>query len=114
MCDRPDEERRAQDMHQIGKRIEPPGAARRVPEAGVLEQFVRQDRGLALGRNRDVRVSADFSHVIPPAHLDAQVRAVQARSNRPWLKPSKLKEPDAGLQSAVARHWGAAPRTAIA
>ena len=32
------QERRAQDMHQIGKRIEPPGAARRVPEAGVLER----------------------------------------------------------------------------
>ena len=40
-----------------------------------LWKFVRQDRGLITRSDgaADIRLAVDFSHVIPPAHLDAQV-----------------------------------------
>jgi GNAT superfamily N-acetyltransferase len=40
-----------------------------------LWTFVRQDRGVITHSDGagDIRVTVDFSHVIPPAHLDAQV-----------------------------------------
>jgi hypothetical protein len=44
-----------------------------------LWTFVRQDRGLITRADGagDIRVTVDFSHVIPPAHLDAQVERLK-------------------------------------
>ena len=44
-----------------------------------LWTFVRQDRGLITRSDGagDIRVTVDFSHVIPPAHLDAQVERLK-------------------------------------
>ncbi len=44
-----------------------------------LWTFVRHDRGLITRSDGagDVRVTVDFSHVIPPAHLDAQVERLK-------------------------------------
>jgi GNAT superfamily N-acetyltransferase len=44
-----------------------------------LWQFARQDCGLVTRSDEggDVRVTVDFSHVIPPAHLDAQVELLK-------------------------------------
>jgi hypothetical protein len=44
-----------------------------------LWTFVRHDRGLITRSDGagDVRVTVDFSHVIPTAHLDAQVERLK-------------------------------------
>jgi hypothetical protein len=44
-----------------------------------LWKLVRQDRGLITRSDGagDTRVTVDFSHVIPPAHLDAQVELLK-------------------------------------
>ena len=44
-----------------------------------LWTFVRQQRGLITRSDGagDIRVTVDFSHVIPPAHLDAQVERLK-------------------------------------
>jgi hypothetical protein len=44
-----------------------------------LWTFARQDRGLITRSDGagDIRVTVDFSHVIPPAHLDAQVERLK-------------------------------------
>jgi len=44
-----------------------------------LWKFVRQDRGLITRSDGagDTRASVDFSHVIPPAYLDAQVELLK-------------------------------------
>jgi GNAT superfamily N-acetyltransferase len=44
-----------------------------------LWKFVRQDGGLITrsGHAGDIRLTVDFSHVIPPAHLDAQVELLK-------------------------------------
>jgi hypothetical protein len=44
-----------------------------------LWKFVHQDRGLITRSDGagDIRVTVDFSHVIPPAHLDAQVELIK-------------------------------------
>ena len=44
-----------------------------------LWTFVRQDRGVITRSDGagDIRVTVDFSHVIPPAHLDAQVERLK-------------------------------------
>ena len=44
-----------------------------------LWTFVRQDRGLIArsGEAGETRVAVDFSHVIPSAHLDAQVERLK-------------------------------------
>jgi hypothetical protein len=44
-----------------------------------LWKFVRQDRGLITrsGETDETRVAVDFSHVIPAAHLDAQVELLK-------------------------------------
>jgi hypothetical protein len=44
-----------------------------------LWKFVRQDRGLITRSEEagDIRVTVDFSHVIPSAHLDAQVERLK-------------------------------------
>jgi GNAT superfamily N-acetyltransferase len=51
------------DRHAVGKLVL------------SLWQFVRQDRGVITRSDPagDIRVMVDFSHVIPPTHLDAQV-----------------------------------------
>jgi hypothetical protein len=51
------------DRHAVGKLVL------------SLWKLVRQDCGLVTRSDEggDVRVTIDFSHVIPPAHLDAQV-----------------------------------------
>ena len=51
-----------------------------------LWTFVRQDRGLITRSDEtgDIRVTVDFSHVIPAAHLDAQVERLKLdRAGRP-------------------------------
>jgi Acetyltransferase (GNAT) family len=44
-----------------------------------LWKFVHQDRGLIIRSDGtgDIRVTVDFSHVIPPAHLDAQIELLK-------------------------------------
>jgi hypothetical protein len=44
-----------------------------------LWKFVREDRGLIMrsGEAGETRVAVDFSHVIPPTHLDAQVERLK-------------------------------------
>jgi hypothetical protein len=44
-----------------------------------LWKFVHQDRGLIMRSDGtgDIRVTVDFSHVIPPAHLDAQIELLK-------------------------------------
>ena len=52
-----------------------------------LWTFVRQDRGLITRSDGagDIRVTVDFSHVIPPAHLDAQVERLKLdRTGSVW------------------------------
>jgi hypothetical protein len=51
-----------------------------------LWTFVRQGRGLITRSDEtgDIRVTVDFSHVIPAAHLDAQVERLKLdRAGRP-------------------------------
>jgi hypothetical protein len=44
-----------------------------------LWTFVREERGVIARSDGagDIRVTVDFSHVIPPAHLDAQVERLK-------------------------------------
>jgi hypothetical protein len=44
-----------------------------------LWTFVREERGVITRSDGagDIRVTVDFSHVIPPAHLDAQVERLK-------------------------------------
>jgi GNAT superfamily N-acetyltransferase len=46
-----------------------------------LWKFVREDRGVIARADAagDVRVTVDFSHVIPPTHLDAQVELLKLK-----------------------------------
>jgi hypothetical protein len=48
-----------------------------------LWTFVREHRGLITRSDGagDIRVTVDFSHVIPPAHLDAQVDLLKRNGN---------------------------------
>jgi hypothetical protein len=48
-----------------------------------LWTFVREHRGLITRSDGagDIRVTVDFSHVIPPAHLDAQVELLKRNGN---------------------------------
>jgi hypothetical protein len=53
-----------------------------------LWTFVRQDRGLIArsGEAGETRVTVDFSHVIPPAHLDVQIERLKLAASGRGLK----------------------------